>query len=43
MTFKQYGVDVASYQPADVSGYHAKGADFCIVKLTQGKFKQGQG
>ena len=36
MTFKQYGVDVASYQPADVSGYHAKGADFCIVKLTQG-------
>lgn len=36
MTFKQYGIDVASYQPADVSGYHAKGADFCIVKLTQG-------
>jgi GH25 family lysozyme M1 (1,4-beta-N-acetylmuramidase) len=36
MTFKQYGVDVASYQPGDVSGYHSKGADFCIVKLTQG-------
>ena len=36
MTFKQYGVDVASYQPSDVGGYHGKGADFCIVKLTQG-------
>lgn len=35
-TFKQYGVDVASYQPADVSSYHSKGASFCIVKLTQG-------
>lgn len=36
MAFKQYGVDVASYQPEDVSSYHSKGASFCIVKLTQG-------
>lgn len=35
-TFKQYGVDVASYQPEDVSSYHSAGASFCIVKLTQG-------
>lgn len=36
MAFRQYGVDVASYQPSNVGGYHGKGASFCIVKLTQG-------
>ena len=36
MSSKTYGVDVASYQPADVSSYHSNGASFCIVKLTQG-------
>lgn len=36
MTTRTYGVDVASYQPADVSSYHKEGAEFCIVKLTQG-------
>ena len=35
-TTRQYGVDVASYQPADVSSYHSNGASFCVVKLTQG-------
>lgn len=36
MAFRQYGIDVASYQPSNVGGYHGKGASFCIVKLTQG-------
>lgn len=36
MAFRQCGIDVASYQPSNVGGYHGKGASFCIVKLTQG-------
>lgn len=36
MASKTYGVDVASYQPTDLSGYHRAGASFSIVKLTQG-------
>lgn len=36
MASKTYGVDVASYQPTDLSGYHKAGASFSIVKLTQG-------
>ena len=36
MVSKTYGVDVASYQPTDLSGYHKAGASFSVVKLTQG-------
>lgn len=36
MASKTYGVDVASYQPTDLSGYHKAGASFSVVKLTQG-------
>lgn len=36
MANKTYGVDVASYQPTDLSGYHKAGASFSVVKLTQG-------
>lgn len=36
MASKTYGVDVASYQPTDLSVYHKAGASFTIVKLTQG-------
>ena len=36
MSTRQYGVDVASYQPTNVGSYHSNGASFCIVKLTQG-------
>lgn len=35
MVSKTYGVDVASYQPTDLSGYHKAGASFSVVKLTQ--------
>ena len=33
---RTYGVDVASYQPTDMSAYHKAGASFSIVKLTEG-------
>ena len=36
MSSKTYGVDVASYQPTDLSVYHKAGASFAIVKLTEG-------
>lgn len=36
MPSKTYGVDVASYQPTDLSVYHKAGASFAIVKLTEG-------
>ena len=36
MTTKTYGVDVAVYQPTDLAAYHKAGAEFCIVKLTEG-------
>lgn len=36
MASKTYGVDVASYQPTDLSVYHKAGASFAIVKLTEG-------
>lgn len=36
MASKTYGVDVASYQPTDLSVYHKAGASFAVVKLTQG-------
>lgn len=36
MVSKTYGVDVASYQPTDLSSYHKAGATFSVVKLTQG-------
>ena len=36
MSSKTYGVDVASYQPTDLFGYHKAGASFAIVKLTEG-------
>lgn len=36
MVSKTYGVDVAVYQPTDLSSYHKAGASFSVVKLTQG-------
>lgn len=36
MSSKTYGIDVASYQPTDLSAYHKAGASFAIVKLTEG-------
>lgn len=33
---KTYGVDVAVYQPTDLSAYEKAGASFAIVKLTEG-------
>lgn len=36
MSSKTYGVDVASYQAADMAVYHKAGASFAIVKLTEG-------
>jgi GH25 family lysozyme M1 (1,4-beta-N-acetylmuramidase) len=36
MSSKTYGVDVASYQPTNLSAYHKAGASFAIVKLTEG-------
>lgn len=33
---RTYGVDVASYQPTDLTAYHKAGASFAIVKLTEG-------
>lgn len=36
MVSKAYGVDVASYQAADMAVYHKAGASFAIVKLTEG-------
>ncbi|MCD5445452.1 GH25 family lysozyme [Lactobacillus delbrueckii] len=36
MVSETYGVDVASYQPTDLSVYHKAGASFAIVKLTEG-------
>lgn len=33
---RRYGVDVAVYQPTDLSSYHKAGASFAIVKLTEG-------
>ena len=36
MSSKTYGVDVAVYQPTDLSAYQKAGASFAIVKLTEG-------
>lgn len=36
MSSKTYGVDVASYQAADMAAYHKAGASFAIVKMTEG-------
>lgn len=36
MSSKTYGVDVASYQPTNLAAYHKAGANFAIVKLTEG-------
>lgn len=36
MSSKTYGVDVSSYQAADMAAYHKAGASFAIVKLTEG-------
>ena len=36
MSSKTYGVDVAVYQPTDLSAYEKAGASFAIVKLTEG-------
>lgn len=36
MSSKTYGVDVASYQPTNLSAYHKAGASFAIIKLTEG-------
>ncbi|WP_289932850.1 GH25 family lysozyme [Lactobacillus delbrueckii] len=36
MVSKTYGVDVAVYQPTDLSSYYKAGASFSVVKLTQG-------
>ncbi|RVU71766.1 MULTISPECIES: GH25 family lysozyme [Lactobacillus] len=33
---RQYGVDVASFNPTSLSSYHVAGAKFVIVKLTEG-------
>lgn len=33
---RTYGVDVAVYQPTDLSSYYKAGASFAIVKLTEG-------
>lgn len=36
MASRQYGVDVAVYQSTSMSSYHAAGAKYMIVKLTEG-------
>ncbi len=36
MPSRQYGVDVAAYQSTSMSSYHAAGAKYMIVKLTEG-------
>ncbi|NRO85271.1 hypothetical protein IMAU10149_01863 [Lactobacillus helveticus] len=36
MSSRQYGVDVAAYQSTNMSSYHAAGAKYMIVKLTEG-------
>lgn len=36
MSSRTYGVDVAVYQPTDLSAYCKAGASFAIVKLTEG-------
>ncbi len=36
MSSKTYGVDVASYQSTNLAAYHKAGANFAIIKLTEG-------
>lgn len=36
MSIRKYGVDVAVYQPENLAAYHKVGANFAIIKLTEG-------
>lgn len=36
MSSRVYGVDTAAYQPTSLAAYHAAGAKYVIVKLTEG-------
>ncbi len=38
MTNRTYGVDVSAYQSTDMKVYHNAGANFAIVKLTEGTY-----
>lgn len=36
MTNRKYGIDVSTYQPSDLKKYRTAGANFAIIKLTEG-------